>query len=890
MKNLLFTTFCVLLFFGQTANAQSIFISTSTDLHKTYLGTCNTTLVGSFAPVTGMLDLAFHPNGNLYGVNSNDFYQIDTTTGAATYIGTHGTGVTALTSDNSGNMYAAATNGNFYTMDITTGTATLIGMMGSGPAGDLAFFDGNLYMADVNGELLRLNPNNTNNSTSIGVLNVGNGLPYGLISTGTTCQVTQFLAGGIDSLFFVNPNTAQTTFVCNLGITVTGLSSPTDYLASDCTIQIDLDFNNNSGAIDHDYYADTSCINTSSIVDSDVFVYAPNSIDSITVSIASGILDGSNEILNLATAGNLNIVGSGTSNITLINTGTADYYNYQDALLAMQYQNTSLIPSFGQRQFTFSAYSGSSVSTLSTTTLYLLSQDNLSVNLGNDTTLCTGNTLNLNAASPSANAYLWNDNSTNFQLSATQSGTYIATASNYCGSVSDTLEAFFEPLPTVDLGNDTTICNGEVLNFDVTHPLATLYNWQNGLNNPTFTVSQTGLYIVEISSICGTDLDSIDVFVYTSNLSLDLGLDTLICPNETRILDATTPFVTDYAWNNGTTDSILTVTQGGTYTVIATDICNFTIADTIIFTDFISQLNVDLGNDTTLCSGDLKLLDVNQPTVISYTWQDNSTNSSYAITTEGNYSVVLTDLCGSVNDSIYVTYVSPPVLELGEDTTVCEGRVVVLTADDSNIENYLWQDGSTLPYLIAEQMGTYSVVVSNACATLEDSIKIEYAEDILHLPFPKDRFICDGDVAWIGVEAEGLTYKWNTGSTAQVIPVSEYGTYTAAISNGCIEITETIEVQQSDECCPVFVPDAFSPNGDTHNDIFQAFTACPLNNFELVVFDRWGTAIFRSTDQTQGWDGTLNGKVVNPGVFIWRISYNDGKFDHSDSGSLTLLR
>ena len=888
MRKLIFTIFCVTVLIGQSAKAQSIFISTSDELHKTTLGNCNTVLVGSFAPVTGMLDLAFHPNGNLYGINANDFYQIDTTSGAVTYIGTHGTGVTALTSDNNGNMYAATSGGNFYTMDITTGLATLIGVMGTGAAGDLAFFDGDLYLADINGELFQVDPANPAGGGSIGIMNLGSGVPYGLISTGTTCQVTQFLAGGNGALFFVNPNNAQTTLVCNVGLTITGLSSPTDYLASDCTLQIDLDYNDNSGALVHDYDADTTCIPTISIVDSDVFVFSPNTIDSITITISNGLLDGINETLVLGNGTNLTINGSGTNSITLVNTGSADYFDYQAALLAMQYQNVATIPSFGQRQVSFLAHSGADVSPVSTTTFYLLSEDNMQFDLGNDSTLCAGNTLTLNATAPSAISYLWSDNTNNNTLQAIQSNQYIATTTNYCGTKSDTITLTFEPLPSVDLGNDTILCDGQVLNFDVTDTLATIYAWQDGTGTPTYTISQTGLYFVELSSSCGTVSDSINVFVYASNLSLDLGFDTLLCPGETRLLDATTPFVNNYAWNDGSSDSTLSVLQGGTYIVTMTDICNFSLSDTIIFTDFISELNVELGNDTTLCEGELKLLDVTDSTAITYTWQDGSTNSTFAITSKGNYSVVITDLCRQVEDSIFVNYILPPVLDLGEDTTVCEGRAVVLDAYDENAETYTWQDGSTLPAIIVEQEGIYKVIVQNDCAIVEDSIEILYAEDALYLSFPKDRFICEGDTAYVGVRDENVTYKWNTGDRVQILRVTEFGIYTATISNGCVEITETIEVQQSDACCTVFMPNAFSPNGDTYNDTYQAFTSCVLNDFELVIFDRWGTVLFRSTDQNQSWDGTHNGKLLSPSVLIYKVSYNDGTFDHVESGDITL--
>lgn len=896
MKNLIFTILCTcVLFANQTLNAQSIFISTNNELYKTYLGNCNSILVGNFAPVTGMLDLAFNPNGNLYGVTANDFYQIDTINGAATYIGTHGTGVTALTSDNNGNMYAATSSGNFYTMNLNTGAATLIGVMGTGAAGDLAFFNGQLYLADVGGELFRVNPLNPAGGTSIGILNIGSGIPYGLISTGTTCQVTQFLAGGNGGLFTIDPNTAQTSLVCNLGLAITGLSSPDDYLASDCTLQIDLDYNDNSGALIHDFNADTACVATLNVVDNDVFVYAPNTIDSITITISNGVLDGGNERLILNSAINLTITGSGTDYLTLIKNGTADYFDYQNALLALVYQNTTVIPSFGQRQISFVAYSGADVSSTAVTTFYLLSQANLSaLDLGNDTTLCEGQSLTLNAATPSASAYVWNNNLNNTMstFSPTENGTYFVKASNYCGDFSDTIIVVFESLPTVNLGNDTTICNGEVLNFDITHPLATSYSWQNGVINPIFTVNQTGLYIAEASSNCGTVADSIDVLVYISNLNLNLGIDFILCSGDTQTLDAATDFVDIYAWNTGVNTSLLTITTGGIYSAVITDICNFTATDTVIVDGFVSEISVDLGNDTTLCLGETLSYDVNQATALSYTWQDGTINPTFTVQGEGKYGVTITDYCGSVSDSVFVDYIEYPTVDLGDDTTLCRGRLLVLDAFDINANDYLWQDGTTTSQLIATIDGVYKVSVSNACATVSDSIELKYAENTLSLLFHDDVAICDGKSAWIGVDFDdtNLVYKWSTGQTTPIISVSDYGSYTLTVSNGCVERTKEVKINENKDCCLVFLPDAFTPNGDTNNDFYKAYTACTLNDFELVIFDRWGTMLYRTTNQDEAWDGTFNGKVLSPGVFVWRVIYNDGKFDHTDSGTLTLIK
>lgn len=86
------------------------------------------------------------------------------------------------------------------------------------------------------------------------------------------------------------------------------------------------------------------------------------------------------------------------------------------------------------------------------------------------------------------------------------------------------------------------------------------------------------------------------------------------------------------------------------------------------------------------------------------------------------------------------------------------------------------------------------------------------------------------------------------------------------------------------------MPDAFTPNADANNDTYKAYTSCALTDFELLIFDRWGTVVFHSTNQNEGWDGTVNGQALSTGVFVYKLSYNDGNFEHLESGSLTLIR
>ena len=94
-------------------------------------------------------------------------------------------------------------------------------------------------------------------------------------------------------------------------------------------------------------------------------------------------------------------------------------------------------------------------------------------NLVNDTTLCQGETLTLDATSSNA-AYLWQDNSTNPSFTVTQQGTYWVEVTNNCGTTTDTINVSYNALPTVNLSNDT-LCQGETLTLDATSSNATYF-------------------------------------------------------------------------------------------------------------------------------------------------------------------------------------------------------------------------------------------------------------------------------------------------------------------------------------------------------------------------------------------------------------------------------
>lgn len=116
--------------------------------------------------------------------------------------------------------------------------------------------------------------------------------------------------------------------------------------------------------------------------------------------------------------------------------------------------------------------------------------------------------------------------------------------------------------------------------------------------------------------------------------------------------------------------------------------------------------------------------------------------------------------------------------------------------------------------------------------------------------------------------------------------------------------TNGIDLQQNDKVVAVFteeeiiedgdgvqVPNAFSPNGDGHNDFFKGKIGDNVAGLSIVVFDRWGNKVFESSELNFQWDGQYNGRLLNTGVYAYAIevTYYNG-FKEKMSGNITLIR
>lgn len=499
----------------------------------------------------------------------------------------------------------------------------------------------------------------------------------------------------------------------------------------------------------------------------------------------------------------------------------------------------------------------------------------LPLDLGNDTALCQGDTIQLNANLPSA-TWLWQNGSTLPQLTVSQQGLYWVIASWGLCINADTIQVDVNPYPVVDLGPDTSLCAGDTLMLDALYPAAS-YLWQDGSSLPEYIVVQSGLYWVQVSLNGCTVIDSVYV-TFLPVPQVNLGQDTALCEGDTLILDAFYPGAS-YLWQDGSSSPSYSVTQGGTYWVdVSLGICSQ--ADTI-------QVGVqpypviDLGPDTNLCSGDTLWLDAIYAGA-SYLWQDGTASPGYVVTQSGSYWVRV-DLNGcAVVDSIVVAFLPMPQVDLGQDTILCTGDSILLSGGPAGAL-YTWQDGSDQLSFVAKQGGTFWVVTDlNGCIA-SDTLTVT------EVPWPytdigNDTILCEGTSIVLEVHSGFDNYTWSTGDAGLTLLVVQPDLYWVEVSNECGAYRDSLWVHYKNCNCGLWIPSAFSPNADGINDVFEVKGNC-LTYYHIWIYTRWGDLIFESSSLAAPWDGKYKGELCPVSVYTYRIEY---QLDFSSEKKLEL--
>jgi hypothetical protein len=187
-------------------------------------------------------------------------------------------------------------------------------------------------------------------------------------------------------------------------------------------------------------------------------------------------------------------------------------------------------------------------------------------NLGQNRTECGPYTLN---AGSGGSTYQWSNSANTQSINLNTGGTYSVTVTNQFNcSVSDTVTITMGTPPTVNLGPNQVLCNGQSITLNAGNPGAT-YVWSNGPTTQQVTITSPGLYIAEVTSANGCKgRDTINIA--GSNLSVNLGANQSICGNNPVILNAGNPGQV-FNWSTGASTQTVSVSTPGSYSVTVTD-------------------------------------------------------------------------------------------------------------------------------------------------------------------------------------------------------------------------------------------------------------------------------------------------------------------------------
>ena len=411
------------------------------------------------------------------------------------------------------------------------------------------------------------------------------------------------------------------------------------------------------------------------------------------------------------------------------------------------------------------------------------------VNLGGDAQICEGEskTLNPNTNFPSA-SYLWSTGATTPTITVNSEDTYkVTVTANNC-QASDSIDLEVNLKPVIELGSDTTLCEGESITLSPGNPGLdpnTLLQWNDGLPSfgPTLLInSNSKVFLTAISPDQCESMDSINItFQPFPIINLDPIYES--CEGQSISLDVTNPGAT-YLWQPlGTTGPTQNISSPSQYSVEVN--LNGCIREYQFEAIFKPLPIFDLGNDTTLCEGEIINISL-AGAGDSYLWSTGSTLDQIQISNADTVNVSVTKNGCSKQDEIRVTFKPNPIVNLGNDTIICENDILILSSITPGA-TYLWQDGSIDSAFMVGLSGNYSLEVDlNGCIKYDDI-------NVTLNPLPvfdlgKDTLLCSGENITISANVPGGSYNWlnPAGNTNSSVTVNNKGSYILDVSlNGC---------------------------------------------------------------------------------------------------------
>jgi gliding motility-associated-like protein len=419
------------------------------------------------------------------------------------------------------------------------------------------------------------------------------------------------------------------------------------------------------------------------------------------------------------------------------------------------------------------------------------------------------------------------------------------------------------------------------------------------LVNPTHVYTQTGTYSVSLflQDAKGCEATTIIPITITDRAGLILPFrDTLLCRGDTMQLSAIANG--NLTWTPSTYLSNPTAANPNVWPPVSTTfyvdvLDNVCTNRDSIKVNVISSIQVNAGNDTIICKTDFAFLNANGM-VRNYAWNNSSLlNNATIKNPKANPNVttdfIVTSRLGScvAKDTVRVKVVPYPFANAGVDDTLCFNADGFLNGSMTG-SRFNWS-----PTVGIQSQSLRTVVkptrTTNYILTVTDTLGCPKAvsDTVLIVVSPKlNTSITNDTTITIGQPLQlfatgGVDYLWSPNIGLNKIdsanPIALFTNdpqfdeiiYKVKISNsGRCFAFEDVKVKIWKTGPDIFIPTAFSPNGDGKNDIMRPI-AVGMKRFDYFrIYNRWGQLIFASNDAYKGWNGYIDGAPQETGTYM----------------------
>ncbi len=550
-------------------------------------------------------------------------------------------------------------------------------------------------------------------------------------------------------------------------------------------------------------------------------------------------------------------------------------------------------------------------------------------------------TLFLQPARASGATFNWSDGSDLPYLLLTEPGDYSVTVSTVCEQRIETFTALETENITASIRVDPLVyCLGDTISATVASNYyynGVIYSTPDGQSvifsatgEAEFVVADYDTLLVTIFHGCG---QLIDTLVLTADAEFEVAalITDLSCETPVGSIDLTVDnadrvefFWTDPLGNPvGDSAPRLQVTVPGTYRVDLVDgvRCPTSYSYPVVYTDDF-RLNLTLDSISCGDDGAAGVLPTGGSAPYAVDWYRGESALPFATNTTqvdalsaGDYRVAVTDSTGCERTEVFALFqldtLSISATTSFADCTV-EGTGIVTVLASGGVPPYTFrlnEDSPSNTGVFSElTAGTYTVEVrdSRGCDPVTTEVEV-VLPTLFTLELPERVVLNLGDsilleLGVLGIPAElgravwtpsdSLSYPLGEGSvTVRASPTQTTRYQVTYTSNeGCGQTDEILVIV--DEALRVYVPSAFSPNGDGTNDEFLVYPGPAVQSIRSVrVHDRWGGLVYERSGEEPGWDGRLGGKPLNSGVYFYLVEGQlvNGRL-FTTSGSVNLVR